>query len=109
MGLLVWKQYIHKNKLLDNIELDHDEDAELMDRLTPEIVFEKFNDQQISTIQEEKKLEVKKEVKVEKTQDKLYNSSDSDNESDFDIKYEQNVDDFEDVKKLISAQKPIYI
>ena len=49
------------------------------------------------------------EIKEIQNENNLYTENDSDNESDFEIKYEISNDNFQDVSSISSLQKPIYI
>jgi hypothetical protein len=42
-------------------------------------------------------------------QPSFYTANDSDNDSDFSLKYEQQEDDFSDVQKTVLPQRPLYI
>ena len=89
-GLLIWKLYM---ELLE-IQLEKDEDEGIdMDKITPELVFEKLD----PVAPSKEALQIPTQ---QKEQSAMYASDDSDNESDFEVRYEQQDDNYEDLTQL---------
>lgn len=61
----------------------------------------------MAQVNDTEELKEKKEDKQEKAQ--FYASDDSDNESDFEVLYEQVPDNYEDVAALTGPQQPLYL
>lgn len=83
--------------------------------ISAESVFGKF-----VTIVEDKTEEEAKEIgyietsqtkqdTAQQPQPSFYTENDSDNESDFDVKYEQSADQFGDIQKKTAPQRPLYL
>ena len=113
MGLLIWKQYAQANE----IELeapedgnDSDEDARIpFADITAESVF-------VREPQKPQKIEARapsedkgQELSDQKMLDQFYTENDSDEDSDFEIKYQHIPDDFADVKKTVLPTRPLFI
>lgn len=84
------------------VGLDQEDDSDCIDltKVTAEEVFYSFTDESPKRLIAPKVIERKEETKS------MYAEIDSDNESDFDVKYEQTPDNYEDLKTI---HKPMFI
>jgi hypothetical protein len=82
-GLLLWKLYIQ------SVGLDQEEDSDCLDlsNVTAEEVFYPFTDHSTKVSSVKNQTKVATAVK-EETKESIYAEVDSDNDSDFDVKYE---------------------
>lgn len=78
-----------------------------MKAVTPEVVFGSFMG--LSPPTEQMEPEKEDSVQQRPKKDKFYNSDDSDNDSDFETKYSNPEDTFNDIAHKVAAERPIYI
>lgn len=100
-GLLLWKLYVQ------SVGLDQEEDSDCVDlsNVTAEEVFYSFTDETAKIVQTKIQSKADKAVK-EESKETMYAEVDSDNDSDFDVKYEQVVDTYDDLKTI---HQPMFI
>lgn len=113
MGLLIWKQYAQANE----IELEAPEDGDDSDE-DGKIPFAEITAESVFIKEPEKQPKIENQAPVEhedeqigdnKVINQFYTENDSDEDSDFEIKYQQTADDFADVKKTVLPTRPLFI
>jgi hypothetical protein len=88
---------------VQNAGIEQDEEDSIdMSKVTAEEVFYDFNE-----IKQTKKANAKPiQIPKEETKTSIFTEVDSDNESDFDVKYERTYDNYDDLKPI---QKPVFL
>lgn len=113
MGLLIWKQYALKNDIQLEEQEDSGEDEILFDHITADSVFASMVPNPVQEVKAEVVVKTaapqRPEPQTVAVAEEFYTQNDSDNDSDFSVKYEQAEDDFSDVQKTVLPQRPLFI